>query len=124
MLKQEFEARVKVEVSTEEYAAIETVYLNCDLDKDAFCKMWKCINKQHIAELKTAQAKVAEKAEMLRKVEQIYQYVSDHFYLTSRRWFPALLSETDTELLDKAEINYNCSLYMFMENLEAYLKAA
>lgn len=124
MLKQEFEARVNVEVSAEEYAAIETVYMNSDLDKDAFCKMWKRINKQHIAELKAAQAQAAEKAEMLRKVEQIYQYVSDNFYLTSRRWYPALLPEADTELLDKAEINYNCSLYMFMENLEAYLKAA
>lgn len=124
MLQHEFESRVKVQVSAQEYAAIEQVYMNSDLDKDQFCKMWVRINKTHIAQLKAAKAQAEEKAHILRCVEQIYQYTCDNFYYTGRRWYPALMPSTVTEVLDKAGINYNCSLYMFMENLETFIKAA
>ena len=40
MTQVEFTNRTQVEVSAKEYAAIEEVYMNSDLDKDAFCKMW------------------------------------------------------------------------------------
>lgn len=39
MNKQEFENRVLVKVSEVEYKAIETVYMNSDLEKDDFCKL-------------------------------------------------------------------------------------
>lgn len=75
MLKQEFESRVNVEVSAEEYAAIEIVYMNSDLDKDAFCKMWKRINKKHIAELKAAEAAKLEKEEMDYEIEKVHRHL-------------------------------------------------
>lgn len=38
----EFESRTKLEVSDEEYAKIEQIYLNAEsMDKDTFCKGWK-----------------------------------------------------------------------------------
>lgn len=44
----EFEERVKMHVSQKEYEAIETVYMNSDLDKDEFCKMWVKMNKSRV----------------------------------------------------------------------------
>ena len=48
MTQQEFTQRTMVEVSVEEYSAIETVYMNSDLDKDEFCKMWRKMNKTRV----------------------------------------------------------------------------
>lgn len=41
MTQKEFQDRVKMQVSAQEYAAIEVVYMNSDLEKDEFCKIWK-----------------------------------------------------------------------------------
>ena len=48
MTQVEFTNRTQVEVSAKEYAAIEEVYMNSDLDKDAFCKMWVKMNKSRV----------------------------------------------------------------------------
>ena len=48
MLKQEFESRVRMQVSIEEYAHIEQVYNNCDVDKDEFCKLWVKMNHSRV----------------------------------------------------------------------------
>ena len=61
MTQQEFTSRTKVEIadnrnwaiSNAEFAAIHTVYMNSDLDKDAFCKAWVRMNRQRIANFKT-----------------------------------------------------------------------
>lgn len=52
MTQQEFTERTMVEVSVEEYSAIETVYMNSDLDKDEFCKMWRKMNKTRVENAK------------------------------------------------------------------------
>jgi len=48
MRQQEFESRVQMQVSIEEYAHIEQVYVNSDLDKDEFCKFWVKMNKSRV----------------------------------------------------------------------------
>lgn len=45
----EFENRVKMTVSTKEFDAINEVYMNSDLDKDEFCKMWVKMNAKRVA---------------------------------------------------------------------------
>ena len=50
MRQQEFESRVLVQVSTEEYVHIEQVYMNSDLDKDEFCKLWRQMNRTRVNE--------------------------------------------------------------------------
>lgn len=55
MTQQEFESRVKMAVSSKEYSSIEEVYMNSDLDKDEFCKMWAKMNKSRIAKAKAEQ---------------------------------------------------------------------
>lgn len=48
MTKQEFESRVKMTVSVEEFDAINFVYMNSDLGKDEFCKMWCKMNASRV----------------------------------------------------------------------------
>lgn len=52
MTKQEFTQRVNVEVSNKEFEAINEVYMNSDLDKDEFCKMWVKMNKTRVEKAK------------------------------------------------------------------------
>lgn len=41
MTQKEFEERIGREVSTEEYAYADSLYMNCDMDKDKFCNEYK-----------------------------------------------------------------------------------
>ena len=52
MTQQEFTQRVNVEVSNKEFEAINEVYMNSDLDKDEFCKMWVKMNKTRVQNAK------------------------------------------------------------------------
>lgn len=52
MNKQEFENRVLVKVSEVEYEAIETVYMNSDLEKGEFCKLWCKMNHKRVKAVK------------------------------------------------------------------------
>lgn len=40
MTQKEFEERTGLKLSTEGYTEVEECYMNTDLDKDAFCKLW------------------------------------------------------------------------------------
>lgn len=60
MLQQEFESRVGIAVSANEYAAIEQVYMNSDVEKDEFCKLWAKMNRQRIARIKAEQKAAAQ----------------------------------------------------------------
>lgn len=76
MTKQEFFNRTKVDVSSKEYEAIEVVYMNSDLDKDAFCKMWVKINKTRVDQAKKeAKERTAEDA----KRNFLYDFISQRF---------------------------------------------
>lgn len=70
MLQHEFESRVKVQVSAEEYAAIEQVYMNSDVDKDEFCKLWAKMNRVRIARIQ-AEKKAAAQFKALPIEEQV-----------------------------------------------------
>ena len=47
-MQQEFEARVKMTVSSKEFMSINEVYMNSDLDKDEFCKEWVKMNRKRV----------------------------------------------------------------------------
>lgn len=47
MLQREFEERA-MKVTAEEYASINAVYENCDLEKDEFCKLWVRMNYKRV----------------------------------------------------------------------------
>ena len=64
MLQSEFENIVKMTVSPAEFEAINTVYMNGDLNKYEFGALWMQINKSRVAKAKE-EAKAREKKEKL-----------------------------------------------------------
>lgn len=50
----EFTTRTSVNVTAEEFKAINEVYMNSDLDKDEFCKMWCKMNASRVSAAKKA----------------------------------------------------------------------
>ena len=40
MTQKEFEDRTGLKVTAEDYKTIEETYMNTDLEKDAFCRLW------------------------------------------------------------------------------------
>lgn len=50
MLKTEFEERVKMSVSDDEYYhIIEPMYMASDVEKDEFCSLWRKMNRNRVA---------------------------------------------------------------------------
>lgn len=72
MNKQEFESRTLVEVSESEYEAIETVYMNSDLNKDDFCKLWCKMNASRVKAVKEA----IKEQKRIAKLS-MFEYVSE-----------------------------------------------
>ena len=76
MTQQEFTTRTKVEVDYIEFNAIDMVYMNSDLDKDEFCKLWVKMNKTRV-EMAKAKAKAAAEEEAKR--EYLYNFINQDF---------------------------------------------
>ena len=72
MTQQEFTQRVNVEVSNSEFEAINEVYMNSDLDKDEFCKMWVKMNKTRVQNAKVER--------MIKQKDEAYRDALHKFY--------------------------------------------
>ena len=72
MTQQEFTQRVNVEVSNKEFEAINEVYMNSDLDKDEFCKMWVKMNKTRVQNAKVDR--------MIKARDEAYRDALYNFY--------------------------------------------
>lgn len=48
MTIQEFQSRTQVSVDVSEFESITTVYMQSDVDKDTFCKMWRKMNATRV----------------------------------------------------------------------------
>ena len=72
MTQQEFTQRVNVEVSNKEFEAINEVYMNSDLDKDEFCKMWVKMNKTRVQNAKVER--------MIKAKDEAYRDTLHKFY--------------------------------------------
>ena len=96
MTQQEFKNRTQVEVSYTEFDAIHEVYINSDLDKDEFCKMWMKMNKTRVERAK-AQAKA--EAEEAAKREKLYDIINR--YYTNEEY-----NMKNSEVLTEKEVNF------------------
>lgn len=67
MTQVEFEKRVEMTISSNEFDAINVVYMNSDLDKDEFCKMWVKMNKSRVSAYKEKE----KEQELISKVLDI-----------------------------------------------------
>lgn len=65
MTKQEFIERTKVEVNDNEFETINAFYMDCECDKDEFCKMWCKMNPIRVSRAK-AEKKLRERDEAYR----------------------------------------------------------
>ena len=72
MTQQEFTQRVNVEVSNKEFEAINEVYMNSDLDKDEFCKMWVKMNNTRVQNAKVER--------MIKAKDEAYRDALHKFY--------------------------------------------
>jgi hypothetical protein len=72
MTQQEFTQRVNVEVSNKEFETINEVYMNSDLDKDEFCKMWVKMNKTRVQNAKVER--------MIKAKDEAYRDALHKFY--------------------------------------------
>ena len=64
MTIQEFQSRTQVSVDVSEFESITTVYMQSDVDKDTFCKMWCKMNETRVMAAK----KQAKKQQTIDKV--------------------------------------------------------
>lgn len=105
MLQQEFQDRVKMQVSAQEYAAIEVVYMNSDLEKDEFCKMWAKMNAKRIAAYRKAEKEKQEKYEHISLLASTRELLRELAYRKGWDASPKqVLSSKVIKALDKADI--------------------
>ena len=76
MLQSEFTERTKVQVSSEEFEAINEVYMHCDLDKDSFCSLWCKMNRSRVEAAK-AEIQHQKRLEKLSLFEYMKEKVTD-----------------------------------------------
>lgn len=107
MLQQEFTKRVGLEVSAQEYAHIEQVYMASDLDKDEFCKQWVKMNKERVAKAK-AIAKAVEAD--LRQREQLWNIVMKFDGLSWEK-YNQVAEDAFTETQKKKLANVGITMY-------------
>ena len=105
MMQQEFQDRVKIKVSAQEYAAIEMVYMNSDLEKDEFCKMWAKMNAKRIAAYRKAEKEKQEKHEHISLLASTRELLRELAYRNGWDASPKqVLYSKIIKALDKADI--------------------
>lgn len=99
MTQQEFETRVKVKVSPNEFEHINEVYMNSDLNKDEFCKLWVKMNQTRV-----------NKAKDEALIEKTNQKIRDGLYdILNRSW--------EEKWLEKADDVFNDSQKRLLEKV-------
>ena len=131
MEQQEFEQRVGMSVNATEYASIENVYMASDLDKDAFCVLWKKMNFKRVAR---AREERATKLKEQMKKEQLFNILNksygkyefgtlaDNFY--SKREKAVLESIGIHMQQERNAIPYFISVASVLVDLRKYLNIA
>lgn len=74
MTIQEFQSRTQVSVDVSEFESITTVYMQSDVDKDTFCKMWRKMNATRVMVAK-------EQAKKQQTIDKVFSMV-----MTNPEW--------------------------------------
>lgn len=105
MRQSEFETRVHMNVTAEEYSHIEVVYMNSDLDKDDFCAIWVKMNQTRVNNAK-AERKAAEEEQAKR--EKLWNIVEKHMndnWEKGCKMAEDVLSSTQKKVIESAGIS-------------------
>lgn len=101
MTIQEFQSRTQVSVDVSEFESITTVYMQSDVDKDTFCKMWRKMNARVMA--------AKEQAKKQQTIDKVFSMV-----MTNPEWTDvehyndiavAVLSSKDKALIESIGIS-------------------
>ena len=117
MTKQEFEARVEMKVDEREFDAINVVYMNSDLEKDEFCKMWEKMNAKRISVYLKAEKEKQEKYEHISFLYSTMCLLRNLAYKSG--WDSScekLITNKVCTELEKANIDYMEYNYIKMQN--------
>lgn len=122
MLQNEFTQRVGVEVSAKEFEAINEVYMNSDLDKDAFCRIWVKMNKARVREARMKAAELREKQTLKEMAWALYQRINgmenthlamaNATLLPSQRNFLRGIGIEVTERTNLTNVWYNLGIFL------------
>lgn len=102
MTIQEFQSRTQVSVDVSEFESITTVYMQSDVDKDTFCKMWCKMNATRVMAAK-------EQAKKQQTIDKVFSMV-----MTNPEWTDvehyndiavAVLSSKDKSLIESIGIS-------------------
>ena len=136
MLQSEFQNIVKMTVEPKEFEAVNTVYMNSDLNKYEFCALWIKMNQSRVNKAKE-EAKANAKAEALRdKLWNIIAKFGDKDWSWKERTFASTaLNKREEKAIEEAGLKlmeYNHyeqrNVYKRMStilwDIRKYLKAA
>lgn len=116
MLQKEFQDRVKMRISAQEYAAIEVVYMNSDLEKDEFCKMWSKMNAKRIADYSKVEREKKEKYEHIAFLHSTMCLLRNFAYENGWGASPEkFITRKVRQELEKASIDYMEYNYIKMQ---------
>ena len=96
MTQKEFTERTKVEVSNEEFEIINEFYMNCECDKDEFCKMWCKMNPNRVYVAKEEMKRKAQEEAERDTLRKFYDKTGD----PANWWTPIIYTRmTSREIL-------------------------
>ena len=121
MLQQEFETRVKMSVSVDEYKnIIEPMYMAADVDKDEFCRLWSKMNHKRVEAAKQERKDAAKREKIVDRLYRLIDFIERHFTLNQQVETLAndFIKDSDVELLKARGIelveqvyNYPCNAW-------------
>ena len=105
MTKQEFETRVQMQVSNEEYRIIEEMYMNSDVEKDEFCKYWSKMNHKRIASAIKKEKEATALADLKEKVFNVYSAINGICWDDASKLACDYLTKSQKKVLARAGIS-------------------
>lgn len=95
MLQQEFEERTGLKLPVDSYTEVEECYVNTDLDKDAFCKLW--------IENPTALKEIERKTVLVRELYEERKCLSNFLIDQAEKWSASDLREKAISMIGERE---------------------
>lgn len=87
MTQKEFEERTELKLTADNYTEVETCYMNTDLDKDAFCKLWM----KNPAALK----EIEQKTVLVRELYEERKCLANFLIEQAEKWSASDLREKE-----------------------------
>lgn len=95
MTQKEFEERTGLKLNAEGYAEVEQIYMNTDLDKDLFCKLW--------IENPTALKEIERKTVLVRELYEERKSLSNFLIDQAEKWSASDLREKAIAMIGEKE---------------------